>query len=266
MAMDRSRVYKTEAVVLRQRPLGEADRILTVFSADRGKMDAVAKGVRRPGSRKAGHLELLTHSSLMLARGQNLDIITQSQAIESYLPLRDDLRRMSFGLYAAELVDRLTVEHAEGYPIFRLLVETLGRLSTGNDLETALRYFEINLLAHAGFQPQLWQCVVCQNPLRPVENCFSPSAGGAVCPGCTPAGSGLSRLSVNAVKVLRLMLAGSFADVARLRLGHELSAEIEGHLRAYVRAYIERDLHSLRFLHGVRREPPTRPLPTRVLS
>jgi DNA repair protein RecO (recombination protein O) len=255
--MDRARVYKTEAVVLRQRKLGEADKILTLFSADLGKFDAVAKGVRRPGSRKAGHVELLTHSSLMLARGQNLDIVTQSQAIESYLPLREDLRRLSCGLYVAEVVDRFTVEQVESYPIFRLLVDTLGRLAVMADLDLVLRFFEVNLLAHAGYQPQLSRCVICQNPLRPVENWFSPSAGGAVCPACTPAQSGLRPLSVNAVKVLRLMQSGRYSDTARLRLGHDLGVELEGHLRGYVRTYTERDLNSLEFLNGVRRELPS---------
>src|SRR5215216_2252738 len=123
--MNTPRIYKTEVVVLRQRKLGEADKILTLFSADEGKFDAVAKGVRRPGSRKAGHVEVLTHASLMIAHGRNLDIITQAQAVETYLPLRDDMPRLAAGLYVAELVDRFTGERIESYPVFRLLTETL---------------------------------------------------------------------------------------------------------------------------------------------
>jgi DNA repair protein RecO (recombination protein O) len=203
-------------------------------------------------------VEPLTHTRLLLARGKTLDIVTQSEAIETYRPLRDDLRRLSCGMYAAELVDRFTAEHAESPPLFRLLVETLGRLAERQDVDTVLRYFEINLLALSGFQPQLWRCVVCQTALVPVDNWFSPSAGGAVCPTCTPVESGLGRLSVNAIKVMRLMLSRPFEQTARLRWSHDLAIEVEGHLRAYLRAYIERDLSSLRFLNGVRREPAVR--------
>ena len=249
-----ARVYKTEAVVLRQRRLGEADKILTLFSADQGKFDAVAKGIRRPGSRKAGHLEVLSHASLMIAHGRNLDIITQAQAVETYLPLRDDMRRLSAGLYAAELVDRFTGERMESYPVYRLLTETLARLASHPDVDLALRFFEVNLLAHMGYQPELRHCVVCQAPLQPVANNFSPIAGGAVCPSCTPAQSGLRPLSLNALKVLRLFQSGRFADATRLRLGHDLAVELEGLLRGYLRVYIERDLNSLRFMHGVRRD------------
>lgn len=254
--MDARRVYKTEAVILRQRRLGEADKVLTLFSADAGKFDAVAKGVRRPGSRKAGHVELLTHTSLMLARGRNLDVVTQSQAVETFLPLRTDLRRLSCGLYVAELVDRFTVERVESLPLFRLLVETLGRLSSRDDLDLVLRYFELQVLEISGYQPQLARCVTCQSPLQPVVNSFSPSAGGAVCPGCTPPGSGLRPLSVNAVKLMRLLQRGRFLEASRLRVSYDLSAEIEGHLRTLVRTYTERDLRSLPFLNDIRRESP----------
>src|SRR5207253_11490918 len=109
--------------------------VLTLFSADRGKFDAVARGVRKPTSRKSGHLEPLTHSTLLLAHGTNLDIITQAQTAHTFLPMREDLRRLGAGLYLAELVDRFTVEREEGFPIFRLLVESLGRLGDDEDVD-----------------------------------------------------------------------------------------------------------------------------------
>jgi DNA repair protein RecO (recombination protein O) len=248
------RVYKTEVVVLRQRKLGEADKILTLLSADLGKFDAVAKGVRRPGSRKAGHIEVLTHARLLVARGRNLDVVTQAETLETYLPLREDVRRLAAGLYVAELVDRFTAEQIESYPIFRLLVDTLGRLSSADDLDLPLRFFEINLLGSAGYQPELRLCVVCQAPLRAVANTFSPVAGGVVCPACTPAQPGLRPMSLNALKVLRLLQRGAYGEAARLKLDHDLGVELEGLLRGCLRVYSERDLNSLRFLHEVRRD------------
>ena len=118
--MPAPRVYKTEAIILRQRKLGEADKIITLYTPNYGKLEAVAKGVRRPKSRLAGHLEVLTYTSAMLAQGRNLDVVTQAQAIESFAPLRDDLNRLSRAFYAAELVDRFSPEGAESYHIFQL--------------------------------------------------------------------------------------------------------------------------------------------------
>lgn len=252
--MRAQRIYTTEVVILRTRRMGEADSVLTLFSADRGKFDAVARGVRKPTSRKAGHLEPLTHSSLLLAHGTNLDIITQAQTIHAFLPMRESLHGVGAGLYTAELVDRFMMEREESYTVFRLLVETLKRISDGGDtIDLALRYFEARLLAEAGFRPQLNNCVTCGEPLRPVVNHFSVTGGGAVCPACRPAGSGLPPISVNAVKVLRLMLRASFADVARLRLDEELMQEMESLLRLAVQRQLEREPRSLQFLRELKR-------------
>ncbi len=115
------KIYKTTAIVLRQRRLGEADKIITLFTPNLGKIDAVAKGVRRTRSKVAGHVEPLTYTAFMLARGRELDIITQAQSIEAFSELREDLERTSRGLYAAELVDRFTPERQENFQVFRLL-------------------------------------------------------------------------------------------------------------------------------------------------
>src|SRR5258708_39802035 len=119
--MPRPRVYKTDAIVLRQRKLGEADQIGTLFTAHGGKVDAVAKGVRRTKSRLAGHLEPLTHGAYLLAQGRELDIVTQAETNDGSPGLRGDLDRLSRGLYCAELVDRLLPARSEANPVFRLL-------------------------------------------------------------------------------------------------------------------------------------------------
>ena len=93
--MSRLRTYKTEAVVLKQINLGEADRILTLYTPDQGKVRAVARGVRRPKSKLSGHLELLNQASVSLSYGRNLDSINEAQSIRSFRGIRDDLSRIS---------------------------------------------------------------------------------------------------------------------------------------------------------------------------
>lgn len=255
------RIYTTEAIVLGVRRLGEADSILTLFSLEHGKFDAVARGVRKTLSRKAGHLEPLTHSSLLLAHGSNLDIVTQAEALHSSLALREDLRRLSAGFYVAELLDRFTVEHDQNAALFRLLLETLARLNDGAESERALRFFEANLLVYSGFQPQLSHCVTCLEPLQPVLNYFSVAAGGVVCPSCRPAGAGLPSISVNALKVLRLLIGGPFDRFARLQISDTLMAELESLLRGAVQRQLEREPRSLQFLREVRQPYARGPRP-----
>src|SRR6266498_2147863 len=182
--MPRPRVYKTQAVVLRQRKLGEADKIVTLFSPNRGKIDAVAKGLRRTKSRMSGHVEPLTFGSYLLAEGRDLDIITQAEAVDTFPALREDLERLSRGLYCAELVDRLLPERSEAGPAFRLLVATLERLDREEEIDLAVRYFEMRLLSELGYRPQLDVCCVCGGRLEPVENHWSNPAGGVIGPEC----------------------------------------------------------------------------------
>ncbi|HNN01573.1 MAG TPA: DNA repair protein RecO, partial [Turneriella sp.] len=123
----RERVYRTEAVIIRRSDFGEADRLLTLITPA-GKRRVIAKGARKTTSRLAGHIELFTHTMLLLAVGRTLDIVTQSTILHSFDGMRADLERISAAYYAAELIDRLLEEEDENRPAFDLLVSTLAAL------------------------------------------------------------------------------------------------------------------------------------------
>jgi DNA repair protein RecO (recombination protein O) len=248
------RVYATEAVVLRRTDFGEADRILTLFTPQRGKVRAIAKGVRRTTSRLAGHLELFARAQLLLATGRELDIVTQAEARERLDHLRDDLWHASGAWYVAELVDRF-LQDADPHPrLYQLFTRTLQLLDEGaaDPAESrgwlALRYFELHLLDELGYRPALHQCAGCDTPLTPIENGYNPELGGALCPQCSRYAQ--RRLSLDALKVLRLLQTSTWEAVPRLRLSAALRGEIEAVLQATLRFHLDRDLKSWSFLHS----------------
>lgn len=246
------RVYKTEAVVLKRVDLGEADRIVTIYTPRLGKLRVVAKGVRKTTSRMAGHLELLTRTSLLLAVGTNLDLITQAQAIDSHPTLRADLERISCGLHVVELVDQLTPDRLEAYPIYELLTWALDALSQDVDRDLVLRFFELQILTLTGFRPQLHECVRCHQPIAPGAHGFSPHLGGVICRACVPGQEDLRVLSLNALKVLRFIQSARWAEARRLRLSPAIAHETSMALREYLRFVIEHDLRSVKLLDSVR--------------
>jgi DNA repair protein RecO (recombination protein O) len=250
--MPESREYQTEAIVIKKIKLGEADRILTFYTPDSGKLEAVAKGVRRPKSKMAGHLELLTYSQIRLARGRNLDTIIGSQTIDSFMPLKNDLWLTSQGLYAAELVNQFTVAHIANPYLFNLFLETLGRLPETNSTELTLRYFELHLLEMVGYRPQLQACVACRTELRPVVNSLCPGAGGVLCPDCDLHQATSFPISVDALKVLRLFQRSEFAVVGRLKIGPELSQELKQDLASFIRHILDREVKSAAWLDTLR--------------
>jgi len=252
--MTRPRNFQTEAIIIKKTRLGEADSILTLYTPDLGKIQGFAKSLRKPKSKLAGHLELLTHSLVSLARGRNLDTITGSQTINSFLPLKSDLGLISYALYTTELVNQFTADHIENRPLFRLLLEILDQLCQAGDCELVLRYFELHLLNEVGYRPQLQQCVACHQPLKPVINSFCSSAGGMLCPDCHLEQPSAYPLSVNALKVLRLMQDSDYTTVSRLRVNPELSYELEAVMRGYLRYLLERELKSAAWLDTLREQ------------
>ncbi len=248
----RQRLYRVSAIVLRRRDSGETDRLLTVLARRRGKLTLLAKGVRRPASRKAGHIEPFTYVDLLVARGHGLDLVTQAETIEPHRQLREDLWRSSWAYYACELTDAFTQVADPNEPAFDLLLETLGRLDHGEDPALATRYFEVHLLALAGFQPQLFHCVECGVLLEPEVNYLSLERGGVLCPAHGAAQRDTIALSLPLFKVLRFLQSRPWEEVARLRLSAQVGQQTEAVLARYIVHHLERNLNSPAFLQRLR--------------
>ena len=255
-----SRTYRAEAIVLRTVDLGEADRILVLFTRHFGKVHVVAKGIRRATSRMAGHAEPLTHATYQLARGRELDVLTGAEARALYPALREDLSRIAAGWYCAELIDRFTVERAAAAPLFDLLETALRHLDAGFPSALVCRWFDLHILDRSGFRPELADCVSCRLPLEEQDNAWSAPSGGALCRSCArKTESGLS-LSVRALKSLRYLLVSDFANAARLRVDSVLAGELERHMRVFVQHVIDREVTAARLIDEIRALPP-RPAP-----
>jgi DNA repair protein RecO (recombination protein O) len=252
--MPEPRNYQTEAIVIKKTKLGEADSILTFYTPHLGKIQGFAKSLRKPKSKLAGHLELLTHSQISLARGQNLDTITGSQTINSFILLKNDLWLTSCGLYVVELVNQFTAEQQENFSLFQLTLETLNRLCQEDNKELVLRYFEMHLLDSTGYRPQLRECVVCHRALEPTTNVFSPSAGGMLCPDCSPDQPFVYQLSVNAQKVLRHLQSSDYSNASRLKIDPELARELEKVMSVYLKYLLEKEVRSAAWLETLREQ------------
>lgn len=250
--MARERLYRTDAIILRRLDYGEADRILTVFTPQLGKLRLMAKGVRKITSRKAGHVELFMLTDMLVAKGRTFDIISQAAMLEAYRPLREDLDKTSQAYYLAELIDRFTEERDVNRALFELLALTLARLSHIDDSYLTLRYFELHLLRLTGFQPELHFCVASSEPLAPVENYFHFASGGMLSP---QYGQGLPDarpVSVPVLKVLRFLQTQPWERVAQLQLTPPTQQETEILLLDYITYTLERRLKSVNFLRKLR--------------
>lgn len=174
-----NRYFSTEAIVLKRFNYGEADRILTLFTRDFGKMRVIAKGVRKPSSRKRGHVELFNHFKAQVVNGRGMGILTEAESVignqaspslakrgnEGEFNPENNLARLSHAYQFAELIDRLLPEHEPNSEVFELLSNTLQSLGgssrpglaeisvQGQALQNLDRYFKHRLIRILGFWP-----------------------------------------------------------------------------------------------------------------
>ncbi len=247
------RSFRAEAVVLRHSDWGEADRLLSLYTREQGKVRAVAKGARRLRSRKAGHLEPFTRASLQLARGREILIVTQAETVDAYQPLREDLLLTGYASYIVELLDRFTYEDGENPAIYRLLTDTLARLCAAEDAWLVVRYYEIQLLDLLGFRPELFHCVDRKEIIQPQDQFFSAGMGGVLCPRCGVKAAEVRPVSMAALKYLRHFQRSSYADAKRARVEGNIRSEVEALLQYYITYLLERNLNSPAFIREVRR-------------
>ena len=252
--MSEARSFRVEAVVLRHSDWGEADRILTLYTRERGKVRAIAKGARKIRSRKAGHIEPFTRVALQLAKGRDLLIVTQADTLDPYLPLGANLAKTGYASYAVELLDRFTYEdESENQAIFRLLTEVLSRIAGETEPWLAMRYYEVRLLDLLGFRPHLFECANCGEKIQAVDQYFSAAAGGVLCPKCGTGLPGAWKVSVEALKYFRHFQRSGYSEAQRARRpSPEVQAELETLIQRYLTYLLERGLNSPGFIKQIR--------------
>jgi DNA repair protein RecO (recombination protein O) len=250
------RLYRCEAIVLARMDFGEADRILTLYSRQHGKLRVIAKGARRPLSRLGPHLEYFSRSRLMLAKGRDLDVVTGAETDDAHLAIRDDLDAFGHASHMVEMLARLTEDRQENEAVFELLASSLRLLAEGVDAFHVTRHYELALLTLLGYRPELYGCVECRTALGQAPHPFAVGMGGFLCEGCRGHVTGARAASVDAQKYLRALDRGGLGATIRLRLDAPLRDEVEGLLGGYVRHIAERDLGSLRVLRELRDGAP----------
>jgi DNA repair protein RecO (recombination protein O) len=268
--VSRSRLYSTEAIVLRRNDYGEADRLLTLMTPHLGKLRVMAKGARKITSRKAGHIELFTRTNLLLAKGRTFDIVSQAELIETYRLLREDMQRGSLAHYFCELADAFGQEDNEDEALFNLLANGLSWLCDAPDPKLAARHFELKLLTISGYEPRLFRCAATDAPLEiddrrdvpverlpqldvPVERLpqpdvpperlyitFSPHHGGVLCHAAARQAREAVLLTPSALNLLRALQRNPYDAIRALQVSADLHSQIERAMQRYMNFVLER--------------------------
>ena len=244
-------LMRAQGFVLRNRPLGEADRLVTCFTLELGKVAGVAKGAGKLRSRFGSSLQPLSLIRLMLfgKETRSLFRIDHTDILTSFQSIRDDWEKLRPALYAADLIDALL---AEADPQPRVFA-ALGRLFAGvvegdaGQIQLLLRMFEVRLLSLIGYQPLLEECVVCHQPAAEA-GALSPGLGGYICSACQGGVRDARRVSPTTRRLLQRATTLPWAAASRLHLSTEQQRELKEVLHELLNSHVRKEVKSYRFL------------------
>jgi DNA repair protein RecO (recombination protein O) len=239
--MSRGALYRDDAVVLRTYKLGEADRIVVLLTRARGKVRAVAKGVRKTKSKFGSRLEPTSHIAVQLYEGRELDIVTQAETIDQFRAVRADLDRIARASAMLEAADQLAQEGEVNPRLYTMLVGALRTLD-GSSSPLVVPAFFWKVLALEGYRPEVDACVLCGDGEAPLV-AFDVESGGLLCRSCRRG----TAVSPDAVSLLQMILGGRLNDALAV-LPSPATYEVD-HLATHaVEHHIERRLRSVTVL------------------
>jgi len=249
--------YPLRAIVLRKTKLGETDVILDLIASDGRIVRAVAKGLRKPGSRFGGRLEPYSDVELLLHTGRTFEVVTEARTVDPHAALREDYDRQAAAAVVADVLDKIALEGQSDPRLFGLGDATLEVLETCavDRLPTIVVAFLVKSMAMHGYRPELDACVACASDPAG-SSLFSLSGGGVVCEACGPDLAASERFDPAARAWLNVLLSSTMAEVAQSDIPAEAVRDCFALMRSFVGYHLPARLRALDFYAGVAASAP----------
>lgn len=243
-------LLKTDGVVLKRTGVGDNDVILTIFTAEKGVLQASARGVKNMKSRLAAGCALFTYGEFILAPGKGMYYVRSCTPKESFYNLATNIERLAFATYIADLTCYCIREEGADTRLMSLLLNTFYLFANSQrELRLVKCAYELKLLNYIGFAPELSGCVRCGDVAQ--VDYLSPSAGGLLCPSCRTPSDKARPLSEPCLIAMRYILYSDDKRAFAFQTTDAVTEELENHIEAFIREYIDRDFYSLTYLNMV---------------
>ena len=180
--------FTTNVINLKSYNISEADKIILMYSKEKGLIKGIAKGIKKPTSKLGGRMDMLVANKLMLNKGRNLDTICQAEAINTFFNLRRDMNKLFYAIYAGEIVTNFGIENdpnsVEIFNLFYSFLEKLSKVEKKEHIMLCLLKFQLKIMEITGYSIELESCVKCLNRLHNEDIYFSIENGGILCKKC----------------------------------------------------------------------------------
>ena len=247
-------IRKTEAVILRTQPYKETSLIISFYSKNFGKINGLAKGVKRPVVRYGSTFQPFSLNEIVFYERKDSDLVTIAQCDlkDTFENIRGNLTKTAYASYLSELTDEVTELQDKNEELFQLLFLVLKLLdaSKEEEAERLIRIFEVKLLVLAGLIPDLDSCVGCGKEISHTAR-FSLSLGGVVCPNCFSQDPKAQTISKGASATITYLQNASLKEALRLKFTPKIAEELKRILSSFIEFQLEKPLKTLSFLYKV---------------
>jgi len=244
-------IIKTKGIVIKRVNLGEADKIITLLTKDRGKIRVVAKGVRKPKARLVGFLDLFHYNEYLIAEGHNLDIITSASTIENWHGINQSLQQVALAYYMAETIDKLIEETQEIGNVFNLIYFSFKTLHQNQvNLDVLKSFFEINIVSALGYKPELERCIEC-NQIIQKDAWFSFALGGVLDSSHKNNDLLALPLSLSDLKILKGMYINNIQELQSVNWVDKISPQLSKISSGFLNYIVDRNIKSQEFLNEI---------------
>lgn len=243
-------IQKSEAIVLRTCDFRETSLVVNLFTKDFGKLGGLIKGIRLTPQRYGGMPLAFSRSSIVFYQNpkRDLSLITQCDAQEQFLPIREDLEKTAYANYFLELLDTVTQDYDKNERLFELTVDALRALCHTRESWRIARIFEIRLLNFSGFKPRLDSCVNCQKGISE-EGRFSSILGGILCSGCFGHDKNAKPTLKGTLASIEYIEKSDWPKALHLKIAPDIAAELVTILNSFLDIHLDKEIKSRKFLH-----------------
>lgn len=245
-------VSKTQGIVIKHTNLGEADKILTILTRNKGKIKAIAKGCRKPRSSLLSSSEIFTFSEFVMYKGKSFYHISSAETRETFYNIRKDLLKLSYATFFLELGDYVTDEDIQSERLFLLLAKTLYYLSTDYiSVGIISLAFQLKVMSLSGFRPHLENCVHCGKKKDNIER-FSISLGGILCQECLACDAKAYKIVQSAIEILKILLNTEISRLNSIKIDNTIFNQLDRIIKDFVANHLEKQFKSLEFLDEIK--------------
>lgn len=246
-------LYRTEGVVLKSIEYGDADKIVTIYTKKYGKIQAIAKGVRKTKSKFGSSLEILTYAIFLFYKGKNIDIISQTEILESFFTASKEIVKFAFASNCAEVVNKISGEGEVNLSIFFLLKEVLHYLKEAKDPKLLTLSFKWQVLAILGYKPSFGRCCICNSKIEDQkEMFFNIDEGGVICNKCLSKNKrGCIHVSLYFIKLGRKLLITPLSVISKATIPDVRIRELEKVTDLYLAYYSDQSFKTDTFLKSL---------------